>query len=286
MTQMLYHYCSTETFLSIISNRSIRLSSLTLSNDSMEGRLVATVLKHLAEQDSLPHPSLKILSDAIGLADQRFDGLGFCLSEKGDLLSQWRGYAADASGVSIGFSSSYLESLSRLAGNQPIGLAKVIYSQKEQEDSLQPIYQKLRPWLDAMYALDSLPKGLVNSAPQAEVERLEGIEAEKQKDFLSTIPQLLGRLFLLKAEDFAQEFEWRLICLHMNGDLRSTTGYHARQDRIIPFRSVSLDDSGQPPILEVILGPKHRTPADSVKDRLAHYKFGDVRVISSRATYR
>lgn len=36
----LYHYCSTSTFLSIIANRSIWLSSMSLSNDTMEGKLV------------------------------------------------------------------------------------------------------------------------------------------------------------------------------------------------------------------------------------------------------
>lgn len=29
--------------------------------------------------------------------------LGFCLSEDGDVLSQWRGYADNAQGVAIGF---------------------------------------------------------------------------------------------------------------------------------------------------------------------------------------
>ena len=33
----LYHYCSNDTFLSILRNSELWLSELTLSNDSMEG---------------------------------------------------------------------------------------------------------------------------------------------------------------------------------------------------------------------------------------------------------
>lgn len=36
------------------------------------------------------------------------EGLGFCLSERGDLLSQWRGYAAQGRGVSIAFRPIFL----------------------------------------------------------------------------------------------------------------------------------------------------------------------------------
>jgi hypothetical protein len=35
---ILYHYCSNATFLSIIESNTIRLSDLSLSNDSQEGR--------------------------------------------------------------------------------------------------------------------------------------------------------------------------------------------------------------------------------------------------------
>jgi len=95
---ILYHYCSNTDFHSIIENRRILLSSLSLSNDSMEGKLVAEILARIAKADGLDQPATRRLQESVSRLEQLFDGLGFCLSEDGDLLSQWRGYAADATG--------------------------------------------------------------------------------------------------------------------------------------------------------------------------------------------
>lgn len=40
VSAVLHHYCSTETFMAIVASKSIRLSALSMSNDSEEGRLV------------------------------------------------------------------------------------------------------------------------------------------------------------------------------------------------------------------------------------------------------
>ncbi len=105
---ILYHYCSTASFHAIIQSRALWLSSLSLSNDTMEGKLVVRAIARLAERDSLEPKSFRLLRQIIGFSELAFDGLGFCLSEDGDLLSQWRGYAGNATGVAIGFSKEYL----------------------------------------------------------------------------------------------------------------------------------------------------------------------------------
>jgi hypothetical protein len=79
----------------------------------MEGKLVAEIIDQLAKRDGLDELAIKELQDLIGFIETQFDGLGFCLSEEGDLLSQWRGYAADATGFSIGFSKDSLMYLNR-----------------------------------------------------------------------------------------------------------------------------------------------------------------------------
>jgi hypothetical protein len=74
----------------------------------MEGKLVTEILALLAKDDGLDETDTQRLQQSAAGLEEVIDGLGFCLSEDGDLLSQWRGYAADASGVSIGFSKEYL----------------------------------------------------------------------------------------------------------------------------------------------------------------------------------
>jgi len=77
----------------------------------MEGRLVKTAIMKLAERDGLNEDAKVDLSESLAFNERFFDGLGFCLSFYGDLLSQWRGYADDGCGVSIGFGVPYLKSL-------------------------------------------------------------------------------------------------------------------------------------------------------------------------------
>jgi len=105
---ILYHYCSNESFYLIVSSKSIHMSSLSLSNDKKEGKLVTEVFMSIVNENDNNNIYKRQLKDKLLALEQIVDGVGFCLSEEGDLLSQWRGYADDASGVSIGFSRKNL----------------------------------------------------------------------------------------------------------------------------------------------------------------------------------
>jgi len=107
----LYHYCSNEAFCSILKSKSLWLSSLSLSNDKIEGqwfyKIFTKALKK-AGHDEQVGQKLKTRSE-----QARVDMFGLCLSEDKDLLSQWRGYAAGGAGVSIGFNRSFLQSIKK-----------------------------------------------------------------------------------------------------------------------------------------------------------------------------
>ena len=144
---ILYHYCSNNAFHSIIENRRIWLSAVSLSSDSMEGKLVARILEGMAEADGLNQAVTQRLLRMVSELEQLFDGLGFCLSKEGDLLSQWRGYADDATGVSIGFSKDYLEWLGGMdAAQEKTGftLNKVEYEKEIQESLIKPTYVEVK----------------------------------------------------------------------------------------------------------------------------------------------
>lgn len=69
----------------------------------MEGRLVTQTFERLLSQSTVTTEEIEEIRRALLIIEDMFDGLGFCLSEKPDLLSQWRGYADDGQGLSIGF---------------------------------------------------------------------------------------------------------------------------------------------------------------------------------------
>lgn len=84
--ETLFHYCSPAAFVEIITGKKIWLSSLKLSNDSMEGKLMKETFSRLFEKDQLDSSVAVILQDCLAYWEELFDGLGFCLSENADLL--------------------------------------------------------------------------------------------------------------------------------------------------------------------------------------------------------
>lgn len=122
-SRIVYHYCSSETFFSILSEGTLHMSNIRKSNDYTEvinclGEF-CVALRTACERFFKMYPNDMAFHVFYGETD--FDGLieeaignesftyyAACFSEGRDTLSQWRSYADDASGVSIGFDSDYL----------------------------------------------------------------------------------------------------------------------------------------------------------------------------------
>jgi hypothetical protein len=285
---ILYHYCSNNAFHSIIENRKVRLSSLSLSNDSMEGKLVAEILAHIAKADGLDQAATQRLLKSVSGLEQVIDGLGFCLSEDGDLLSQWRGYAADATGVSIGFSKDYLEQFAEASlspEKSGFTLQRVEYDLAVQESLIKPTYIEIKKLINEGAFKFPGKSSLLDARSDDEVER----DNEKIKGAFSRLSMkvltLFAKLFLLKTSAFREEREWRLISYFVKtGDDRCS--FRALNDRIVPFREFDLFESEYGSIVEVILGPKNITPNYVIESFLKQSGFANVKVLRSEATYR
>jgi hypothetical protein len=282
----LYHYCSNDTFVSIVQNRAIWLSSLSLSNDTMEGRLVNGALVRLAERDGIDAKTRDRLRDNVGLMTGLIDGLGFCISEEGDLLSQWRGYGDDAQGVSIGFSYTYLEKLADLyqhKGTSGFTLHKVEYEPEAHEAKVEPTYRELRRSIDTgAFQLEQI------EFPSDAKTKLSGRDEtifNAALVFIKKTMTLVPYLFELKSPAFREEREWRLISVLLRGVADSCL-HRAVRNRILPYRSFALLSCDTEAIVEVILGPKHQTPAKVVESMLQQAGFGTAKVRRSEVSYR
>ncbi|TGQ08701.1 MULTISPECIES: DUF2971 domain-containing protein [unclassified Mesorhizobium] len=284
---ILYHYCSTETFWSIISNQSIWLSSLSLSNDTMEGKWLVKVFGELLRDEKISeYKTNKMLFHIQGLSDFA-DGLGFCLSEAGDMLSQWRGYASNASGMCIGFGKDELAAVSakyRVTDGKGFIVSKVEYSESKQRELLQPVLAKLKD-LAEKGAFD-VPRNLLMEAgmTQEEKEQKEALRAELFNEFLYETLTLLNHLYQVKNPAFSEELEWRLVSFLTGSD--HDCKFRATTDRIIPYREFSLKLPDNAAIKEVIIGPRNISSVDLIKKLLAKHDLHDVKVSRSEATYR
>lgn len=227
------------------------------------------------------------LQQMLELFDDLFDGLGFCLSEERDLLSQWRGYAEDGSGVCIGFSTEYLEWLAedRTDPEKPgFSLQKVKYEPNEHEAEVAPAFTEARRLIGEGAFNFSGILGLLDTRTEDEIEA-ERKRIERAHRHLSfALLGLLPKLYLLKTRAFREEREWRLLSHLVNGD--KDCSYRVKNHRIIPFRAIDLRELERKPIVDVILGPKHSTPDRVIEQFLQCHGLGEVRVLRSEATYR
>jgi len=262
MSDLLFHYCSTQAFHSIISNRSIWLSSLTSSNDSTEGKLAADLLHELVNLQEPSPEKVKKIAKTIKNFESIADGVGFCLSKEKDRLSQWRGYADDGRGLSIGFSKEYIAEKICITSDSgaDIKLEEVVYEKHGQD-------------LILMQYCESLMK-LNNSVESEAVDRFE------------LAKQLIKNRFKIKNSSFKEEAEWRLLSFFIVGtESNKDILFRSSSNRLTPYLNVPLPQNSKA-ILEVDLGPKNTTPKNVVEMFLNAHGFHNVKVEQSKSTYR
>lgn len=290
MDDTLYHYCSVSTFYSIINKNSIWLSSLSLSNDYMEGKLATETVDRLLGKSGMTVSNRDSIRHIIHATQRMFDGLGFCLSQHPDLLSQWRGYADDGQGFSIGFSKPYLKKLStqKSEGNLCLKLCEAIYKPEKQEAALKKVFEKIKTIIDSEKfeepRLFSRDKMLYN------IELLKN----NWEHFINIAFELLPNLYTLKNIAFKEEDEWRLIS-HLLRNYESfrenhqwiSVNFRVARNRLIPYQEICLEDIDEMKrINEVYIGPKNITPEDEVKRFLFLHGYNEVNIHRSSATYR
>ena len=259
----------------------------------MEGKLPVRILCELAEMDEMPEELVERLRIRAEHTEAVLDGLGLCLSEDGDLLSQWRGYAKDGTGLSIGFSQRHLNETSEQQklrvpprGAPYYTLQKVEYDKKKHIARIKPIYEEAQKHIEnGAFDYEGSHSHLRirrSDEPQEQIdERIRN--AYTQLGF-SLMP-IVSELFQLKSDAFSEEKEWRLVS-YSSKDGVDKCEYRSADDRIIPFREYKLTEIKSPPIIEVIKGPKNRTPDYVLKNMLNQNGFKNVKVTTSKLTYR
>lgn len=290
-TDTLYHYCTPEAFISMLSSRKIWLSSLTLSNDSNEGKVLNDAFTRILEKNEHDIEVKKKASAIFDSFEMTMDGLGFCLSSAGDLLSQWRGYAANGQGFSIGFSKQYLTELSKnIASTQPkFNLLEVIYSPDQQELELMSAYNFIKKYIGSgklnQPSLSRLPIRTNAHGADNTPEQSDDILESAHLDFFYGVINSLPNMFSLKNPAFKEELEWRLVSF-LTKSTANDCLIRVSGKRLIPYREFTLEDLSMPIINEVIIGPCNDTPEFVIEKLLFQNGFKDVIINKSSSTYR
>lgn len=305
---MLYYYCKNATFASIISRHSLWLSDMTQSNDSYEINRYIEIVKNAIKQrvDSLPdlngyrkpqtgpkykeyyvnEEKKKVFTSAIKKLESlktNYYCLAICFSDKGDNLSQWRGYGDNGFGISIGFDEEKIEMLSRQHFLFKYGDVNYYTSI---EDEL--IQNKLNNYIAE---LENISIDTCNS----QAKRSAAIKNWCTKILDDDAP-------FFKPAGFIEERETRFCFVRYihSAEISSPKenshllgiGFHTNNTAIIPHYELKLEDSNhdfiRDIVREVIIGPCNGSDCNTIRSFLAKYGFdySIIKVKKSMIPYR
>ncbi len=262
--EIIYHYTTQKGILGIIPTRSMWATQAHFLNDKNEVFLTFKLLESelsrlVGESQSPHHRSLlnEIRHNLENLSQSHIFTISFC--KEGDLLSQWRGYAAQGKGYALGFD---LRSLSNIAKKQNFVAWPCVYNPNLQLELVNYlidcwITKFSGPMIDHSRMLDEINSSICKLAP------------------------------VIKDESFIEEQEWRLIS-SANGNEKNMA-FREGTYSLIPYLNFSLKPANSKDCFKrIVVGPSPHTDlaTNSLQMFLAHNNLENVEVASSRIPYR
>ncbi len=222
MSKKVYHYCSVDTFYSIISNQTFRLSDITKSNDYLEiswiknslyaifenlySMLAEGVRKELSKEEYIKriNEKIELYFDKSELTE-RFYVICFSGEKSGDLLSQWRGYGNDGRGIAIEINEIILNQLADSLHIYGEDKSKVLYRKVE--------YDKERQERKILETI----KRFFNQINNRDTYEIPHLKSQFEIVLLRCFTELYQEAIFMKNPFFQEENESRLvICIGEN----------------------------------------------------------------------
>lgn len=222
---LLYHYASLESFEKIVRSKKLWASELHYLNDASEIRYFGQIVIDEARRRIEGNASnADALSQLIAWATNRLNHgplvFATSFSEKGNLLSQWRGYCPNGIGVSLGFDPSELIAAT---GNSDFALRKCSYDPKEQ----------------IAVAGNFIDKVLI--ACKNSVDPTKAHPSQKyHPTFHSLEDEFLNCAAAIKHPSFSEESEWRLVSKAHHNYVEPDIHYRAGRDTLVPYMEMDL----------------------------------------------
>lgn len=271
MSNIIYHYCPAETLKKILDSNSMYLTSTAAMNDTMEISWIKEILNKEIEKYNTKEYSYiyRNIVDNINLNINHC--YICCFSEDGDLLSQWRAYADNGKGFSIGFSIEDMEidqkipHYNAINKEHTIGIHNVIYDIEQQ-------------------------KNIIN-------KHLHCIFNKNNIDYINYINSICLYSKIFKNPSFKEEKEWRIIHtplittnktfddIDIIGNI-SECNFRFTKFGMWPYFTWDFSNTKKCPICEIIIGPQNMTPKENVYFFIEQKGLKNIIVKKSQASYR
>lgn len=313
----LFHYCSLETLLNIISKKTIRLSEITKSNDYMETKWLFEFLEEEIIEQYRKNPfingeliyglnEIETLRFVVNTLKKkilhRTSDLFYvsCFSENEDILSQWRGYADDGHGVAIGFNTDALKNL--LIKEESINLVKVIYP-----DNKCIISKEIKEYAELVlesiiYAFSSRDVSKIFSENFSTIDLMHELSSRV----------LIQNSIRYKNPAFKEEAEWRIVFddeidkfsewenwydqskekSSLDGDIAKIfpngLQFKAQKNKIVSYFDLSFKGHEPYIINKITIGPKSDVKEEDLYHLLRYYGYeaDEILIEKSVSTYK
>lgn len=322
--KLLFHYCRNPIFGNIIKNKELWMSDIVDSNDYNEVRILLPGIFFAIEEEYKNNPfefkyfeqeGIDAVKSILTFSEEMIErsyqkgvltSFTACFCEQGDVLSQWRGYANDGTGCSIGFS---LNELKKYCDNTKglIKLVKVEYL--DRKDISRVMSEKAKSVLEYFKTIydetEAFLYKIKREKPKSDLFfALLGVNIF---DYIGTI--LIDSL-RYKYNTFKEEKEWRMFFASITKDkdylfdddkvnsalmkkydkatnyLKDRIRFNVTEKNIIPFCPIDLKRISDNPIKQVIIGPKNSSKIQDMNLFLAQNDFFKTKVYYSKIAYR
>jgi Protein of unknown function (DUF2971) len=284
---IIYHYCSIEAAISILTNKTIRFSDINMMNDAEESQWGYSIFEQAASQilkrDGLTDDFKKLIEgldlEFIDVIDRVWSPMGqkilqfiSCFSTDGDSLSQWRAYADDGRGVAVGFRVGELRQL-------PIQMLDVEYIYENQ-------LLEMRAAIAATFNIYKVSKDIDNLFDLCALLAASAIgfknpawgdekEVRCQHALSLNIDDNCWRVLDEGGTSYGRKTKGQTVkFINRNGSIVACVD--------IPF----LVNEKQKPIAEIVLGPKFPNAEGNLKLLLGNNGYSGVEIKNAGSAYR
>lgn len=274
---ILYHYCSVDSFYKIVQSNEIWLSDSYVLNDYKENTWITPMIKEIF--DTKKNQKYGELFNKILKTYDLSNYIPYvsCYSTDGDVLSQWRAYADDGAGVAIGLNARALTTKNKIpmigtSLNVTLGISEMIYDEERQRQ-------------------------IVNATLERNLKTFESGEWDFNKTVLETTAVLKKYSVVFKNPKFREEQEWRIIHTPLiMGDSSNATPlmgnisdifFRVASSILISYFKMDLSKYIKgPPFSEIVFGPKCKILKHSIDMYLRARGHINTKISSSEVSYR
>lgn len=228
---VLYHYTSHHNLRSIVEKHCLWISHVYYMNDANEIKYAAQLFKTVVAErqnnehnDALSDFLLELRDWVTQLINVPHYIFVFSLTEKGNLLSQWRAYTpSGTTGISIGFSKKDLEERAKQNG---FDLVRCLYDRKEQLNVLNG-------------TLEEIISQFEND--RSSIDTSGRPHNQKYLMYLHKFSEILLKAFCqIKDSFFNEESEWRLISKYYEAYTVPEIKFREGKTTLVPYIELEL----------------------------------------------